>query len=232
MNPSIRCALIAFLLFQGVISAAPDVRILAWDAEVAARKLALACGESVVPIVDMHPEKRTPLIHLKGSGPISLRALDRNTADGKPAERACLIPESMAHPLVLLMADATDATGLRVIVFNDDTAGFHWGGYRFLNATSKELVIQLEQKAVRIPTGWVPIDLDLGGETRGIGARLALASEMEKPIYSAVWEYDKDIRTLCFIIPGTDPQTGPVTMKAIPEDKRTLELETKAGRAP
>lgn len=232
MNLLIRSALIAFLFFQGRISAAPDIRVLAWDGEVASRKLALVCGESVVPIVDMHPEKRTPLIHLKGSGPISIRALDRNTADGKPAERTCSIPVAMAHPLILLMADPTDATGLRVVIFNDDAAGFHWGGYRFLNATPKELVIQLEQKAVRIPTGWVPIDLDLGGETRGIGARLALASEMEKPIYSAVWEYDKDIRTLCFIIPGTDPQTGPITMKAIPEDKRTLELEMKAGKAP
>jgi hypothetical protein len=53
---------------------------------------------------------------------------------------------------------------------------------------------------------------------------------MEKPLYSAVWEYDTGIRTLCFIVPGADPQVAPVAMKAVPEDRRTLELESKAGK--
>ena len=75
-------------------------------------------------------------------------------------------------------------------------------------------------------------DLDLGGETRGVGARVALAESIEKPLYSAVWEYDTGIRILCFIVPGTDPRLGPVNMKAIPEDKRTLELEEKAAAKP
>ncbi len=225
-----RLTLAVFLISQAIASAAPLIRVLAWDAPVAARKLALACGESVVEITGMHPEKRTSQIKLKGDGPILLQALDRKNAEGKAAERACTIPATMAHPLLLLMPDAADPTGLRVIVFDDDPAGFHWGSYRFLNATPKELVVQLEKKAVRVPTGWVPIDLDLGGETRGIGARLALAEAMEKPLYSAVWEYDTGIRTLCFIVPGTDPQVAPIAMKAVPEDRRTLELESRAGK--
>lgn len=221
----------AFLVFCSTLaSAAPSTRVLAWDAPVAARKLALACGESIVEITGMHPEKRTRLIQLKGEGAVMLRALDRQSADGKPVERACQIPVKMAHPLLLLMPDAADPTGLRVVVFDDDPAGFHWGSYRFLNATPKELVVQLEKKAVRVPIGWVPVDLDLGGETRGVGARLSLAEAMEKPLYTAVWEYDTGIRTLCFIVPSTDPQLGPVAMKAVPEDKRTLELETKPAK--
>lgn len=218
-----------FLFAPAVVSAATTLRVLAWDAEVAARKLALASGESVVEIADMHPDKRTPPIRLKGAGPVVLRTLDKNNAEGKPLERACPIPEDMSRPLLILMPDKADPTGLRVFVFNDDPAGFSWGSYRFLNATPKEIVVQLEKKAVKVPTGWKPVDLNLGGETRGIGARVALSEAIEKPLYSAVWEYDTGIRILCFIVPSTDPRLGPVTMKAIPESKRTLELEEKAN---
>lgn len=225
--------LVAFLFFgHALTSAATSVRVLAWDSEVAARKVALAVGGTAVEIVHMHPEKRSPVIRLKGDGPVMLRTLDKNNAEGKPLERACAIPESMNRPLLVLMPDKADPTGLRVFVFNDDPAGFAWGSYRFLNATPKELVVQLEKRAVKVPTGWKAVDLDLGGETRGIGARVALAESIEKPLYSAVWEYNTGIRVLCFIVPSTDPRLGPVTMKAIPEDKRTEELEEKADAKP
>ena len=228
----IRICLALLVFGQALASAAPAIRVLAWDQEVAARELALVCGDSVVPVTGMHSEKRTATFRLKGDGPVVLRALDRKTAEGKPVERACAIPETVTRPLLVLMPDKSDPTGLRVFVFNDDPAGFRWGSYRFLNATPKEIVVQLEKKAVKVPTGWKPVDLDLGGETRGVGARVALAESMEKPLYSAVWEYDTGIRILCFIVPGTDPRLGPVNMKAIPEDKRTLELEEKAAPKP
>lgn len=227
----LRC-LAVLLLGHTLAAAAPPVRVLAWDQEVAARPLALVSGDSVVEIVDMHPEKRTATFRLKGDGPLRLRALDRKDAEGKPLERACAIPETVTRPLLVLMPDKADPTGLRVFVFNDDPAGFRWGSYRFLNATPKELVVQLEKKAVKVPAGWKPVDLDLGGETRGVGARVALADQLEKPIYSAVWEYDTGIRTICFIVPSTDPRLGVLNMKAIPEDKRTLELEEKAAPRP
>jgi hypothetical protein len=111
---------------------------------------------------------------------------------------------------------------------DDNPAGFNWGTYRFFNATPKELVVQLEKKAVRVPAGWKPVDLDLGGETRGIGARIALSESIEKPIYSAVWEYNTEVRTLCFLVPGTDLRLSPVAFKAVPEDRLTLQLETQA----
>lgn len=225
--------LVAFLLLSHAFaSAAGSVRVLAWDSEVAARKLALASGGTAVEIVHMHPEKRSPVIRLKGDGPVMLRTLDKNNAEGKPLERACAIPEGMTRPLLVLMPDKEDPTGLRVSVFNDDPAGFAWGSYRFLNATPKELVVELEDKAVKVPTGWKAVDLDLGGETRGVGARVALTESIGKPLYSAVWEYNTGIRVLCFIVPSTDPRLGPVTMKAIPEDKRTVELEEKANAKP
>lgn len=228
------CFVVALLVLgHALASAAAPIRILAWDSEVAARELALASGASVVEIVNMHPEKRTSTIRLKGDGPVMLRALDKNNAEGKPLERACPIPEGTNRPLLILMPDKADPTGIRVFVVNDDPADFAWGSYRFLNATPKELVVQLEKKAIKVPTGWNPVDIDIGGETRGIGARVALSESIEKPLYSAVWEYDTGIRILCFIVPSSDPRLGPVTMKAIQEDKRTLELEKKdAPEAP
>jgi hypothetical protein len=220
------------LMGHAVASAAPPIRILAWDSEIAARPLALVCGESVVEVRDMHPEKRTPTLRLSGDGPVKIRVLDLKNAEGKPVERACDIPESVSRPLLVVMPDKADPSGLRVFVFNDDPAGFRWGSYRFLNATPKELVVQLEKKAVKVPIGWKAVDLDLGGETRGVGARVALSEAIQKPLYSAIWEYDTGIRILCFIVPSTDPRLGPVTMKAVSEDKRTLELEEKAAPKP
>lgn len=228
----LRSCLAVLLLGHALAAAAPSVRVLAWDQSVAARELALTCGESVVEIVDMHPEKRTATFRLKGYGPVLLRALDRKDTEGKPFERACAIPETVTRPLLVLIPDKADPTGLRVFVFNDDPAGFTWGSYRFLNATSKDLVVKLEEKAVKLPADWKPVDLNLGGDTRGVGVMVALVDKLDKPIYSAVWEYNTGVRTICFIVTSTDPRLGVLNMKAIPEDKRTLELEEKAGLTP
>jgi hypothetical protein len=213
------------------LSAAAPPRALAWDDTVAARKLELVSGESSVPITDMHPSKRTGPLRVKGKGPFFIRATDKGkTPDGKPIQRACPIPETITRPLILLIPDETDATGLRTLVVDDNPAGFSWGTYRFINATPKELVVQLEQKAVSVPTGWKPVDLNLGGETRGIGARVALAEQIEKTIYSAVWEYNQDVRTICFLVPGTDPRLSPVAFKSVPEDKLLLQLQSEESK--
>lgn len=215
-----------FLASLCALTSAAPPRVLAWDDDIANRKLALASSTDVIAITGMHPSKRTTSLRIKGVAPFVIRALDKGVAaDGKPIQIELAIPATMKHPLILLMPDTTHATGIRPLVIEDSPEGFHWGMYRFLNATPKELVVQMEQKAVRVPAGWKPVDLDLGGETRGIGARIALADAIEKPLYSAVWEYDKNIRTLCILVPGTDARTSPVGLKAIPEDKISLELD-------
>lgn len=219
---------ILLLTASGCASAAPAIRALAWDYEVAARKLALVSGESSTEISGMHPLKRTGPIRIKGKGPFVVRALDRNPgADGKPIDRQVEIPESVQHPLLVVMPDAKHATGVRLMVIDDNPAGFRWGTYRFLNATPKDLVVQMEQKAVKVPAGWKTVDLDLGGERRGVGARVALAEAISEPLYTAVWEYDQEIRTLCFLVPGDDPRLSPVMFKVVPEDKITLQLENE-----
>ena len=214
----------------GAARGAPP-RVLAWDEAVAARKLALVSGESSVEIAGMHPLKRTGALRVKGDAPLAIRALDKPPGpEGKPIQRACLIPAGIGFPLIILMPDEKDPTGVRPQCVDDDPNGFRWGSYRFINATSKELLIRMENKIVRVPQGWKHVDVDLGGENRGIGAMVALAEATDKPIYSAVWEYNKDARTLCFLVPGADPRLSPVAFKAIPEDRLSVQLEEETER--
>lgn len=215
------------LLFVSTLVSGASLRVLAWDEEIAARKLALVSGGTALEIPGMHPSKRTKPLSFKPDAPVLIRALDKPPgADGKPIDRACPIPESVKFPLIVILPDSAHPTGVRLLVVDDNPSGFRWGSYRFLNASPKELVVQMEQKAIRVPVGWKPVDMDLGGETRGVGARIALSEAIEKPLYSAVWEYDTDVRILCFLVPGTDPRLSPVDFKAIPENRRVHDMET------
>lgn len=222
-----RTILLWMTLAAAPLMAASPPRLLAWDDQVAGRKLAVVSGDSVVELKGLSSLRRSPPVMVKGA--YKIRALDKPAgADGKPAELACAVPETVGKPLIVLLPDEKHPTGLRAIIVDDDPAGFRWGAYRFLNATPKELVVQLEKKAIRVPAGWKPIDLDLGGETRGIGARIALSESIESPLYTAVWEYNTNVRTLCFLVPGDDPRLSPVAFKAIPEDKIMLQIEAGA----
>lgn len=205
---------------------AARLRVLAWDEAVASRKLAIVSGETAMEIKGMHPLKRTAAIKLAGESPFSIRLMDGKPGpDGKPLERRFSIAEDIKVPLLLILPDKEHPTGVRLMVIDDNQDGFKWGGYRFINATPKELVVQMEKTAKRVPAGWRPVDVVLGGETRGVGARIALAEKIEEPLYTAVWEYNTDVRTLCFIVPGTDTRTSPVEFKAIPEDKLAFKLQ-------
>lgn len=203
-------------------SGLPAIRVLAWDDQVAARKLALACGSESVEITGLHPSKRGRPIKLAGGEEaLFIRALDKPAVEGKPVQRACSIGSTVLNPLVVLLPDPADPTGVRPMIIDDDPKGFAWGSYRFLNATSQEIVVQCEKTARKVPAGWKPVELQPGGATRGMSVLFGAASNMSKPIYSAIWEFDPDIRTLCFLVPGTDPGQSPVAVKAIPEDRKT-----------
>ncbi len=206
------------------------VRVLAWDQEIAARKLSMVNGEALVPILNMHPQKRTELLRLKGEGGVIVRATDKgNGPDGKPIELRCVVAAELKRPLLLLLPDEKHPSGLRGMVIDDGTEGFGWGAYRFFNTTKKEMVVQFEQKAVRVPGGWKPVTIQLSGDTRGFGVRVALSETIEQPLYSAVWEYDPNVRTVVFMVPGSDPRLSPVAFKAIPEDKAAVSADLKDG---
>lgn len=214
------------------LRAAPEIRVLAWDGAVAARELALVSGKSSTPITGMHPLKRSPRLRSVGAGPYAVRALDKGTgADGKPIQIACAIPETMRHALLLLMPDEAHPTGIRPLVIDDNPAGFRWGSYRFLNTTPRELFAELDGRAVRVPPGWKPIDVPLAGEPRGFGVRIGLVEAPDQPLYTAVWEHEADVRTLVFMVPGTDARTGPLAFKAVPENRVALEAEQREAAA-
>jgi hypothetical protein len=216
----LRLAACLLALFPQLVSAAP--RALAWDEAVAARKLAVAAGSTSTEITNLHPQKRSPAIMIRGEGPFTLRALDKPAGpDGKPVERPLAIPAGMRYPLIVLLPDQAHPVGVNATVVDDNPSGFRWGAYRFFNATPKDLVLRLENKVVRLPQGWKPVDIDLGGANRGVGAAVALADATDRPLYSAIWEYRDDTRVLCFLVPGTDPRLSPVAFKAIPEDRRS-----------
>lgn len=223
---SLRSFASLLILFVTPLSAAAP-RVLAWDDAVAARELAMVRGKEILELENLHPSKRSDPLPLRGEGPLFLRALDRDGPEGEPVQLECPTAEGLSHPLMLLMPDEKHPTGLRIIALNDDPAGFRWGTYRFLNATPKALALRLEDKSVRIPSGWKATDLRLTGETRGIGVMIATLENLKRPIYSAVWEHNPEMRTLCFIVPGTDPRLGPIEIKAVPQDRTNFDLDSK-----
>ena len=212
-------------LFQAA-SALPPVRVLAWDDQVAARRLALASGSEVVEITGLHPSKRgLPLKIAAAEEKLFIRALDKPNVDGKPVQRAFTISPSVGNPLLVLLPDPSDPTGIRAMAIDDDPKNFAWGSFRFLNATSQEIVVQIEKAVRPVPPGWKPVELLPGGATRGMSVLFGTAGRMNKPVYSAVWEFDPAVRTLCFLVPGTDPGRSPIAVKAIPEDRKSAERE-------
>ncbi len=214
------------------VSALPPVRVLAWDDQVAGRKLALTSGSEVVEITGLHPSKRGLPIKLSGDeGKLFIRALDKPPVDGKPVQHAFAIGSAVGHPLVVLLPDPSDPTGIRAMTIDDDPKGFAWGSYRFINATSEEIVIQLEKTVRQVPPGWKPVELLPTGATRGVPVIFGKAGRMTKPIYSAVWEFDPGIRTLCFLVPGTDAGRSAIVVKAIPEDRKAAAREDAGSDA-
>lgn len=222
-----------FLLAATTITHAAPLRALAWNEEIAARDLAIIAGASSVKLQDLHPTKRTSPLPIKRSAEMFIRALDKPALpDNRPCQIPCKVPESMTHPLLVILPDESHPTGLSILVVDDNPAGFKWGSHRFINTTPKSLLIRMENRVVKIPEGWKPVDVTLEGSTRGIPVLIALEEHSDQALYSAVWEHNTDIRTLCFLVPGTDTRESPVAFKSIPEDRLVVELEAKQSREP
>lgn len=219
MTRPLRFALLILVSLAAPLSAVP-LRFLPWDDEVAARKLALSAGKSDTALPEMHPHKRSkPLPVTLGETPPRLVALDRKGADGKPLAIDIKVTAGMVSPLVLILSDPKSPTGLRTFVVEDNPTSFPWGTSRFINATSKQLLIRQEKTVTPLPPGWTPVDTSPGGDARNVGVQLAARDDLKAILYSSVWEYDPQVRKLVFIIPGTDEGTGAIEMKIIPESR-------------
>ncbi|MCX6867995.1 MAG: hypothetical protein NTV46_17630 [Verrucomicrobia bacterium] len=172
LSARLRAVIVTTLVLGQSLHAIP-LRVLAWNDEIAGRKLALGDAKSSATIDAMHPSKRTkPYQVAAGDKPVVIQALDRTDKDGKPAASQILIPPGTRQPLLLLLPDEKSATGLRLIVLDDDTANFPWGAIRFINASGIKLAFVYEKKAVVLPASWVPVLVNPGGANRNMETQL------------------------------------------------------------
>ncbi|MEO5712847.1 MAG: hypothetical protein ABIT37_05105 [Luteolibacter sp.] len=210
---------------------AVPVRVLAWDDAIAGMRLALGDAKGSSVIESMHPSKRTRIYQLTaGEKPLVVEALDKKDPEGRPYTNEIKIPERIKQPLLVILPDAKAPTGVRLFVLDDDTSSFAWGSTRFINATGKQLVYVQEKKIVHLPSSWDPVQTDPGGTTRNMEVKFYFHDQPARAFYSAIWEYNTDLRMLVFLLPGEDPRSGPVAMKMIPEDRR-LVLAAKEASA-
>lgn len=207
-----------------------SVRVLPWDNEVAAMRLAVADSKGSTVIDAMHPSKRTKAFQVvAGEKPMVIESLDRKDPEGKPFTNAIKIPEGTKQPLLVILPDAKSPTGVRLLVLEDDSANFAWGSTRFINATGKQLVFVYEKKVLPLPPSWNPVIASPGGAKRNMEVKLFFREEPARPVYSAIWEQNPEQRMLIFLVPGEDPRLGPVAMKMIPEDRQAAVAAPAAG---
>ena len=218
------------------------VRVLAWDDAIAGMRLALGDAKGSSVIESMHPSKRTRIYQLTaGEKPLVVQALDKKDPEGKPYTSEITIPETVKQALLVILPDDKAPTGVRLFVLDDDTASFAWGSTRFINATNRELVFEYEKKTLALPASWNPVQADPGGETRNMEVKFFFHDEPVRPFYSGIWEYNSELRMLVFLVraddsqlaSGDDPQSEPISLKMIPEDRRLVKkgAPNAAGKA-
>jgi hypothetical protein len=214
-------------------SYAAPIRFLAWDDTIAARKIGFSNGTEVAELQNLHPHKRSKTINwTSGEVPPALVALDRTSPDGKPVTAPVKFTPDLKSPLVLILPDSAHPSGLRCFVIEDGAGSFGWGTFRFINATGKELLVRNDKVTKSLPATWKEVDLNPGGGMRNMGIQLAARDNLTAILYSAVWEYDPEVRKLIIIVPGTDAQSGAVSLKIIPEDRRSVAPAVPATDTP
>ncbi|RYD20401.1 MAG: hypothetical protein EOP88_15210 [Verrucomicrobiaceae bacterium] len=228
----LRAALPLLSLLLAVPLSATPIRVLPWDEQVASMRLAFVGASDSQEIQAMHPTKRTKTYEVTaGDEGIAVEVVGKKTPDGKPCREKLVIPENSRRPLLLVLPDGKSVSGIRLHVIEDDESNFPWGSTRLVNATGRKLVFVAEKKAIEVPATWTPVTVDPVGSERNMEVKLFFRENREKSFYSAVWQYEREVRTLVFLVPGTDARLGPVAMKMIPEDRRLLEKDaTAAGR--
>lgn len=207
------------------------IRVLAWDSQIAAMRLAIRDSKGATVIDAMHPSKRTGVYQLvAGELPPVIEVLDLKGPDGKVVTGEIKMSADIKKPLLVILPDEKAATGLRFFVIEDDARDFAWGSIRFINATGREVVFGCEKKLVPIPAAWNPVQAEPGGATRNMEVKFFFRDQPARAFYSGVWEQNPDLRMLVFLVPGEDPRLGPVAMKMIPEDRRLLNAAAEAGK--
>ncbi|MFC5051412.1 hypothetical protein ACFPK9_12430 [Rubritalea spongiae] len=210
---------VIFTCFFALPIQAVEMRVLAWDQNIAGRDLSIAYGSKAEQITGMHHFARSAPIKVKAdSESLRLQVNDRLSEKGKPLAVPIALGSSIKQPLLLLIPDKDDPSGIRTLVVEDNVEGFAWGSLRFINLTNEELVFRCDKKQKLIPAGWKPSSVQLGGAARNVGVALLLKKDLKgSKLYSAVWKHQMNERKLIFIIPSKDRSRGPVELKFIVE---------------
>jgi len=219
-NPIMKISLLsaALLLSTSLATLALDLRVIPWDDEVAERKFALGRGKEPAPIGYLHPSARSEPVKVpSGEAPLVLQALDRLDDKGKPLGVPVRIGSSIRKPLLLILPDKGHPTGIKPLILEDDLASFKWGTIRLINVTPKSLAFRWGKNAKAVPSGWKPVDVSPGGDSRNMEVFLYLKEDLKKPLYSAVWEHREDMRQMVFMVPSKDAALGPVEFKFVNE---------------
>ena len=221
MKPIVSCFCALFFASSPALLAV-DVRFLAWDQDIAARQVAVADGEKQTEIKDLHPLQRTEAIGTPAAeGIVTVRSLDKKSPEGKPLALQVKIGTSMSKPLILLLPDPKAPTGLRGFAIEDDSTSFPWGSFRVLNATGKTMYMGFGTQRKQLPAGWQPVDVKPAA-IQPAPVWFAATNSPQNPLYSSVWTPDADIRRLVIVVPGTEARLGPLALKVIPEDRKSL----------
>lgn len=202
------------------VAEAISLRFLPLNEEVAGRKIGIQDGERLIELKDLNPKKRSKAYTWTSSKPSALVALDRERPNGKPAGVEIPSATDIESPLVLILPDPDNASGIRAIVIDDSEKGFPWGTLRFVNTSNKPLMIRCEKETKPIAEAMGSIDITPGGEARNIGVQLSSETAPETALYSAVWEHEPNLRKLILIVPASDSNSKELTLEIIPQDKR------------
>jgi len=214
-----------------VISAhAGPLHVLSWDQNISSRDLAIAFsaeGTDSKPILNMHHLKRSAPIKLpKRSNGIHILVNDKKTEEGNPLTVPFTIPEGVSNPLLLILPNKSDPSGLRPLVIDDSTSSFKWGSMRFINVTGEELVFRYDKKNILIAAGWKPVDLSVGGNKRNMATSFYLRKNLKRPpLYSSIWKHRNDLRKLIIIVPSKDTTRGILDFKFIVENRAVVEAQ-------
>ena len=214
------------------LAAAPlNVRFLAWDEQIASRKLAASTQE----IAGLHPLQRTTGYKVTvEEGVCQIQAVDKKNEKGEPTPLAIKIPAGMLRPLIILLPKPDAPSGLTALAIEDDESSLKWGDIRAFNSTARELAMAVGSSGKVLPSGWQPVDFQPQADNT-VPVLIALPEELRKSpdsrqlLYSTVWTGDSNVRALAIIVPGTDVRLGPLAVKVITEDRRVLAARKAAA---
>ena len=212
---------------------AVQMHVLAWDQNIAKRKLAIAYGNKSVRIRDMHHFTRSKAVKIsEQSANLRIIAEDRLSEEGTPLFLPIEIPANIKKPLLLVLPDKTDPIGVKTLCIEDSVENFKWGSIRFVNVTGEDLIFRHEKQNRLIPSGWKPTSVTPKGKNRNMGVSIYLRKNLKiPPLYSSIWRHRQDLRKLVIIVPSKDKSRGLIDFRFIVENRIAIQAERKTTQA-